>query len=297
MDINFELYKVFYYAGKHLNFSEAANHLYITQSAVSQSIKQLEAKLHIQLFMRHTKKIRLTPEGESLFKYVEQAFFAIKSGERTLQAIQNLQHGEVRIAASDTICKYYLLPYLKEFHQKYPHIKIHITNRPSPVCMELLNNGVVDISVVNMLNHEAGSSLNIHPFKRIQDVFIAGKAFESLKGEKLSLKSLAGYPFLLLEKNSTTRRFLDDFLKKYEITLSPEVELDSIDLLIEFTKIGLGISYVMEDTIKDALENQDLFILELEEAVPQRQVAILTHRQIPTPLSAQRFIELLGISY
>jgi DNA-binding transcriptional LysR family regulator len=296
MDINFELYKVFYYAGKHLNFSQAANHLYITQSAVSQSIKQLEAKLHTQLFMRHTKKIRLTPEGEALFKHIEQAFYLIKSGERNIQAIQDLQYGEVRIAASDTICKYYLLPYFKEFHQKYPHIKIHITNRPSPVCMELLKNGVVDISVVNMLNHEVNGTMDIRPLKKIQDVFIAGKAFEVLKGKKISLKALADYPFLLLEKNSTTRRFLDNLLKKYETTLIPEIELDSIDLLIELTKIGLGISYVMEDTIQDALKKGELFILELEEEVPQRQVSILTHRQIPTPLSVQKFLELLMIS-
>ncbi len=296
MDINFELYKVFYYAGKHLSFSQAADHLYITQSAVSQSIKQLEAKLHTQLFMRHTKKVKLTPEGEALFKHIEQAFYFIKSGERSILAIQDLQYGEVKIAASDTICKYYLLPYLKEFHEKYPHIKIHITNRPSPACMELLKNGVVDISVVNMLNHEAHSMMEVRPLKTIQDVFIAGKAFDELKGKKVSLKTLEGYPILLLEKNSTTRRFLDHLLKKYDTTLIPEIELDSIDLLIELTKIGLGISYVMDDTIQDALETGELFILALEEEIPQRQVGILTHKQIPIPLPVQKLLELLMTS-
>jgi DNA-binding transcriptional LysR family regulator len=291
MDVNFELYKVFYYAGKYQNFSQAADQLYITQSAVSQSIKQLEAKLNTQLFVRHGKKIKLTHEGEALFNHVEQAYYAIKAGERTIQSIHNLQYGEVTIAASDTICKYYLLPYLKEFHQQYPHIKIHITNRPSPVCMDLLKSGVVDISVVNILNHEIDSPFDIRPFKSIQDVFIAGETFKALKGKKISLEALAKYPFLLLEKNSTTRRFFNNLLEKHNVTLVPEIELDSIDLLIELTKIGLGISYVMEDTIKDALEQEDLFIIELMEDVPRRQASILTNRQIPQPLSVQKFLE------
>ncbi|MFT9496744.1 LysR family transcriptional regulator [Anaerosolibacter sp.] len=292
MDINFELYKVFYYAGKYQNFSQAADHLYISQSAVSQSIKQLETKLNTQLFVRHTKKIKFTPGGEALFNHIEQAYYAIKAGERTIQAIQDLQYGEVKIAASDTICKYYLLPYLKKFHQQYPHIKLHITNRPSPVCMELLKNGVVDISVVNMLNHEIEGPFDIRPFQSIQDVFIAGKAFNPLKGKKISLEALANYPFLLLEKNSTTRRFFDNLLEKHKVTLIPEIELDSIDLLIELTKIGLGISYVMEDTIKDALRQDDLFIIELLEDIPPRQAVIIINRQMPVPLSVQKFLEL-----
>ncbi len=113
MDINFELYKVFYFVSKTLSFSEASSKLFISQSAVSQSIKTLEEKIGCQLFFRNTKRVRLTREGDILFKHVEQAYNFIKAGERTLEEMHSLEQGDIRIGASDTICKYYLMPYLK----------------------------------------------------------------------------------------------------------------------------------------------------------------------------------------
>lgn len=293
MDINFELYKVFYYAAKGLSFSEAAHQLYISQSAVSQSIKQLEEKLNTPLFARHGKKIRLTPEGETLFKHIEQAFYCIKSGERSIQSIQNLQQGEVRIGASDTICKYYLLPHLKEFHRRYPHIKIRITNRPSPLCIDLLRKGIIDIGVVNMLPPAFYPQMTVKPLKKIQDIFVAGKAFSHLKSKEISLKDLTSYPLLLLEKNSTTRNFFDALVKKYQIHMIPEIELDSVDLLVELTKIGLGISYVMSDAVEEELQNGELFALSIKEDIPTRNLGLITHSQIPIPVAALKFMELL----
>jgi DNA-binding transcriptional LysR family regulator len=293
MDINFELYKVFYYVAKNTSFSEASSKLFISQSAVSQSIKLLEEKLNAKLFFRNTKQVKLTHEGELLFQHIEQAFNFIKTGERTINEIHSFKHGEVRIGATDTICKYYLLPYLTQFHQLYPHIKIHITNRTSPHCMELLKKGSVDVCVVNIREKELDSTLAVQKTTTIQDVFIANNKFIHLKNRVVNFDELHNYPLLMLEKNTTTRNFLDNFLKQQKVKLVPEIELGNIDLLVDMAKIGLGIAFVVKDYIEEELKAGTIFPIKLQEELPPRQIGVLTNKKVPVPIAAEKFIELL----
>jgi len=293
VNIDFELYKVFYFVAKDLSFSEAAAKLFISQSAVSQAIKQLEEKLECKLFNRNPKQVRLTPEGEILYKHVEQAYYFLKTGERSISNIHNLKQGEIRIGATDTICKYYLLPYFKQFMELYPNIKIHVTNRPSPACIELARKGIVDLSVINLPANEQLPHLTVKRIKTLHDVFIAGKNFTALANRKVSLKELAEYPLLLLEKNTHTRHFFEMFTKQNGVNLTPEIELSSVDLLIELTKIGLGISFVVREFIGQELHNNEIFVLDLQEQIPERYLGIVTNDNIPLPIAAQKFIDLL----
>ena len=292
MDVNFELYKVFYHVASTLSFSEASKRLFISQSAVSQSIKVLEGKLGCKLLFRNTKKVKQTPEGKVLFKSVEQAFNFIKKGERNLYEMQSLIQGEIRIGASDTICKYYLLPYFKKFNKIYPGIKIHITNRTSPSCISLLQKGYVDFSVINIPTSGSYKNMKITEMKNIQDVFIAGKEFNNLRNKKIEFRELVKYPLLTLEKNTATRDFLETLALKNNVKLSPEIELSSVELLVEMAKIGLGISYVMSDAVLNESED-DVFILNLKEKIPQRKLGIITHENIPLPIACERFIDML----
>ncbi|MFZ5966879.1 MAG: LysR family transcriptional regulator [Bacillota bacterium] len=293
MDISFDLYKIFYYVAKELSFSQAADQLYISQSAVSQSIKALEDKLNCKLFYRHTKQVRLTQEGEMLFQHIEQAFHFIKRGERTIEEIHSLEVGEVRIGASDTICKYYLLPYFERFHRLYPHIKMHVTNRTSPVCIELLKKGSIDVAVVNLPQGFHDKMIEIQDKRTVQDVFIAGDRFHSLKDKTITLQELSNYPLLLLEKNSTTRPFFDGYTKENNVHIAPEIELGSIDLLVELTKIGLGISFVVQEVAEESLKRNEIFLVQVHEKIPSRDLGIITNSSIPIPIAARKFIELL----
>ncbi|MDD4503434.1 MAG: LysR family transcriptional regulator [Clostridiaceae bacterium] len=293
MDINFELYKVFYYVAKSLSFSEASEELFITQSAVSQSIKLLEEKLKCKLFFRNTKRVKLTREGTILYGHIEQAFNYIKSGERTLEEMNSLGQGEIRIGASDTICKYYLMPYIKSFNHTYPNIKIHLTNRTSPKCIELLKKGSVDLSVINIPEKCSYSKILVKNTKSIKDVFIANDNFKELKGRKVSLKELENYPLIVLEKNSTTREFFDNLMEKHNVSIKPEIELGSVDILVEMAKIGLGIAFVPDECVNQQLTKGDIFVLDIKEGVPNRNLGFLVHSNIPLPLAASKFVELL----
>jgi len=293
MDINFELYKVFYHVAKHLSFSAAANELFISQSAVSQAIKLLEEKLQVKLFVRSTKQVHLSPAGALLFTHAEQAFLFLKLGERNINELHSLEQGELRIGASDTICKYYLLPYFKQFNQLYPKIKLNVTNRPSPICTELLTKGLVDISVVNLGSDRSYHNMTISKRKILNDVFIASSAFSHLQNQKLTLQEIADLPLLTLEKNTTTRRFLDAIFAQQNIGYQPEIQLGSVDLLIELVKIGLGIAFVSREYVQRELATNQLFPLTLTTKIPPRELGIITHDCLPVPLAAQKFIELL----
>lgn len=290
MEVNYELYKVFYHVASCLNFSEAAEKLYISQSAVSQSIKSLEEELDTALFIRSTKQVTLTKEGEILFEHIKPAFNLIKSGEQNIQEINSFKKGEIHIGANDTICKYFLLPYLKEFHELYPQIHIQITNRPSAKCVELLEQGAVDLIITNLPNQQIAEFMKVTKVFTFQDVFIAGTKYNELNEEVITIEQLTDYPLLMLEENTTTRKFFDDLMEEYRVNLDPEIELNSVDLLMEMAKIGLGISFVPHYCLED---KQNLFTINLEETLNKRNLGLVTNEKIPFSTASKKFMELL----
>lgn len=289
MDINLELYKVFYYVAKNLNFSQASKALFISQSAVSQAIKTLETKLNTTLFIRSTKKVILTPEGKLLFEHIEPAINLIMNGHLSLQENPSLTKGKLHIGASDTICKYYLIPYLKQFHALYPNVHLQVTNRTSTACVDLLKQGSVDFIVTNLPNDALDDQMLIQPTVYFSDVFIVGKEYAHLTETPVSLNQLVKEPILMLEKNTATSKYLYQLFEQDNLFIQPSVELGSIDLLVDLTEIGLGIAFVPEYCLK----NKEVYKVTLETPLSQRQLAIVTNKLMPLNLASQKLIDLL----
>ena len=289
MDINYELYKVFYHVA--LSFSEASKHLFISQSAVSQSIKVLEKKLNQPLFIRSTKKVQLTPEGEILLRHIEPAMNLIRKGENQLLEAHTLNGGQLRIGASDTICRYYLIPYLKRFHQEYPGIHIKVINQTSIACAKFLENGQADFIITNYPNSALSGTLNTRVINEFHDVFTASRQAFDLEGKTLSLADLLRYPILMLDRRSTTSEFLHQVFQKNQLDLVPEIELSSNDLLIDLARIGLGIAFVPDFCIP--AQDKDLFILKLREELPSRQMMVAYNDTLPVSQAARQFMDML----
>lgn len=287
MDINYELYKVFYYVAATLSFSEASKQLFISQSAVSQSIKTLEKKLDQSLFIRSTKKVRLTPEGEILLRHIEPAMNLIKRGESQLMDT-TFTGGQIRIGASDTICRYFLVPFLKRFHQEFPNAHIKVTNQTSIRCVELLETGQVDFIVTNYPNTALTNLYSIKKIKRFKDVFIASNAFAELAGETVSFADLLKYPILMLDRKSTTSEFLHNLFQQRQLDLVPEAELSSNDLLIDLARIGLGIAFVPDYCIP--VDSSELFVVNTEATLPSRELVIAYNEHVPLSKAAAHFM-------
>lgn len=292
MDINYELYKVFYHVASSLSFSEASKQLFISQSAVSQSIKTLERKLDQQLFIRSTKKVQLTPAGQVLMKHIEPAMNLIRRGENQLLDSQSLGLGQLHIGASDTICRYLLVPYLKEFHQKFPNVPIKVTNATSLACVDLLEQGKVDLIITNFPNTRLNHSYIQKTVWSFQDVFIANPAYFNLKQQEIPLGELNHYPILMLDRKCTTSEFLHNLFLQHQLELIPEVEISSNDLLIDLARIGLGIAFIPDYCVKNETAG-DLFILKTKEIMPSRQIVASSNPSLPASASTLAFLDLL----
>ena len=283
MDINYELYKVFYHVAVTLSFSEASKQLFISQSAVSQSIKVLEKKLNQPLFIRSTKKVQLTPEGEILLKHIEPAMNLIKKGENQLLEAHTLNGGQLRIGASDTICRYYLVPYLNRFHKEFPNIHIKVINQTSIECANFI--------VANYPNSALAGSMNTRVINEFHDVFVASRSAFPLEGSRMSLEELLRYPIMMLDRKSTTSEFLHQVFQKSQLDLVPEIELSSNDLLIDLARIGLGIAFVPDFCIPQ--NDEELFILDLKEQLPSRQMMVAYNESLPVSQAARQFMDML----
>jgi LysR family cyn operon transcriptional activator len=295
MIANLEWYRVFYWVAINGSLSKAAEELYITQPAVSYAIKQLESSLGGKVFYRNAKGVTLTAEGEVLFKFIEQAYGFLTKAEQQIAEMHQLQRGEIRIGAGDTLSKYYLLPYLEVFHQSYPQIKIQVTNRTSRETIQLLKEGKIDLGIVNLPIEE--SQVQILETLELQDCFVVGDNYKELASHVLTLQELSKHPLILLEKGSSIRRFIDQFTQSHGITIQPEIELGSLELMAQFARIGLGISCVVKNFINEELKQSSLFEIQLQEPIPTRKVGIVTLSSMPLSAASHHFLQMLSVGH
>lgn len=292
MDINLEYYKIFYYVAKYRSITQAAEYLLISQPAVSQAIKHLERDLRCALFVRTSKGVRLTKEGEMLFSYVGRGYETMLSGERKLAEMLNLEEGEICIGASDMTLKFYLLPYLEQFHQQYPGIRITVTNAPTPETMKHLGDGAIDFGIVSTPLEERAHVKQV-PVKKIRDIFVAGKRFAYLQGKTLSYQELRNLPVMCLEGSTSTRSYVEKFLRGQNVELRPEFELATSDMLIQFAARNMGVASVVEDFAESYLQDGTLFALQFDSSIPEREFCIVSDEHIPMSAAAEKLLDYL----
>lgn len=296
MDINFELYKVFYITAKAGSMSNAAKELFTSQSAVSQSIKLLESKMGRPLFHRKAQGVTLTSEGKILFQYVEQSYELLQAAERKFEEFNNLDAGELRIAVSTTACSHFLMHYLESYSLSYPNIEIYIKDQSTHTTVKQLESGEVDIGIINLDVKQ--DSLSVIGKMEIQDCFVVGERFKKLSETETSLHDLvANYPINLLQKGLNTRNYIENVLASYELKVTPKAELSTMELLIEFAKKGLGVSCVIKDFIHDYVDRGELFVVPIKENIPKRYLSLAVKKNLPLTSAAQKFIELFQSSH
>lgn len=292
-NINMEYYRVFYYVCKAGNITLAAEALCISQPAVSQAVRQLENALDCRLFFRTSKGVKLTREGTMLLSYVKKGIESINEGENMIRRAKELDTGEIRIGASDMTLQFYLLPYLEQFHERYPKIKVIVSNGPTPETINYLYEGRIDFGVVST-PFDIKPGVKCVPVRKIENIFIAGKKFKSeLYKKKLQYESLIHYPCIFLEKDTSTRRFMDQFLAEKNIRLEPEFELATSDMIVQFAKRNLGIGCLMSEFAEEALKTEEIFRLEFEEEMPKREFCLLMKDLEYVSPAASRLLEEL----
>ena len=289
-----DLYRVFRQVAHSGSFSAAARELYISQPAVSQAIAQLEQGLGHPLLIRGRRGIRLTPEGEMLLGYVDAGLDMLAAGEEKLLRLEQLQEGELSIGASDAVSAHYLLPLLARFKASYPGVRLQVWNRTTQQALHLLRSGRVDMAFVNLPCQQ--EDLEIRECTAVHDVFVASPAsarFAPLSRTALTPEELARQPLVMLERQSLSRVYVDDFFLSQGVKLVPEIELGAHDLLLEFAQVGLGVACVIQEFSRRPLESGALFQLPLVVPVPVRGVGLCTVKNHPVSAASRRFAQLV----
>lgn len=289
---NLEYYKVFYYVAKHKSLTAAAGELAISQPAVSQSVRQLETSLGVKLFTRASKGVRLTKEGEMLYGYVAKGYEQIMLGEQKVRQMLNLDLGEIHIGASDMTLQYYLLPHLERFHEKYPGIKVVVTNAPTPETLRNLREGIIDFGVVST-PFDAGDEIQAIVVREIEDVFVAGRKFIPYKNRMLDLQELEHMPIICLEGETSSRSYIDNFLLQNHVEIKPEFELATSDMIVQFTLRNLGVGCVVRDFAREYLDSGQLFELRFNQIIPKRHFCVVTDARNPVSAAAKNLLELV----
>lgn len=284
-----DLYKVFCEVAKFQNFSKAAKKLFMTQPAVSQSIMQLEGELEIRLFTRTSKGVMLTAEGQLLYEYVNSGINLINSGEKKLQDAKDLMLGELKIGVGDTISKYFLLPYLEKFHNNSPNIKLRIMNRTTLELCTMIKSGEIDIALCNLPIKDP--SLEIHKCMDVQDVFVCGKTYREKLSKALSFEEIAKLPLILLEHKSNSRQYVENFILSKGVKITPDIELGSHDLLLDFARINLGVACVVKEFSMEYLKSKVLYEVETVEKIPKRGIGFCFLRELSLSSASTRFVE------
>ena len=253
----------------------------------------MEQALDSQLFLRTSKGVRLTREGEFFYDYVKTGLDSIWHGENMLSRMKGLDTGEVRIGASDMTLQFYLLPYLEKFHELHPGIKVTVSNGPTSETLRFLYEGKIDFGVVST-PFDARPEVISTPVKEIENVFVAGDKFRYLEGKKLNYEDLKELPCIFLEKNTSTRAFMDGFLAERGVELEPEFELSTSDMIVQFAMRNLGIGCVMSGFAKVELERGNLIQLKFQEEMPKRHFSIITDKKTPVSPAGKGLLQLMN---
>lgn len=292
--VNLELYRVFYTVAKCGSLTKAAEELFISQPAVSQEIKQLENQLGGQLFNRTRKGMELSETGgKQIFPLVEQALKLFDEVENKYSELKDTATGIVRICASDTVSTHFLLPYIKEYHEKYPNVNLMLQNCTSSETVELLKNKKGDVGFVNLPLDDSDINLS-SVVMQLHDTFVASEKFIDLAKETVDLKRLQDYPLLMLELSTATRQAIVSFAHSQGIHLHPEIELASLELMTELAKSGIGIACIPREFVKHELEEGSLIEIKTNPSLPSRAIGLALPKSESTTFAVKEFIKLIS---
>ena len=291
MNQNLSSYRIFYTVANTGNISKAAKELYISQPAISKSIQKLEESVGCKLFSRSSRGVVLTDEGKLLYDHVSSAFETLTLGEEKLRRSIELGVGHLKIGVSATLCKYMLLPYLKEYIRRNPHISISITCQSTNETLRLLEDNKIDIGLIG----KPDNLKNIHFdfLEEIEDVFVTTKDYiRNLRARGIQKNQiLSSSTLMLLDKNNMTRQYIDDYLQDNQIVIKDSIDISNMDLLIDFARIGVGVACVIKSFVSEDLASGALVEIPLGIPIHKREVGFAYRTSTKQSRSLTEFIE------
>lgn len=284
---NLAKYKIFLSVAENKSISKAAGQLFISQPAVSITIKKLEESLNTTLFIRKSKGVELTEKGRQLYDSSKKALSILHETENLLRFPQNT--GYLRIAASNVLCKYFLMPYLKEFTNVYPSTDISITCTSSVNACSMIEECNIDLALV--AKPENSRIMKYHSIGFIEYIFICTPTYRN----KLNCKNDDIFEYaniMLLDKDNVSRMHLNNYYAQNNIMPLHILEVNDMDMLIEFAKMGIGISCVVKQFVAKELQTGSLIEIQLSKPIPKHEIGFIYNEIQPFNENILRFINI-----
>lgn len=289
--MNISLIELFYKVSQYKSFSEASEKLFISQPAISSQISKLEKELGVNLFNRHNKGISLTKEAKKFLSYVSDGIKDINNGLLYIKNLQNIAVGTLKIGTSATICKNILMPYLMQFHKKYPKIEIEIISGQNDKLVEQFYNGDIDVLCLSWKKFD--EQLNVYDICEIDDVFICDEQTYSKTKQGVPISYLQDAPLIVQKYPSSTRQCMDKFLDKFNIKPNIVMESVSFDLIPSLVKSGFGIGFTTKQFIKELFDKKSVYILNINEPMEKRTINLITKKTAIPNICVEALIKIV----
>lgn len=292
MYLSLDSYRVFYYVAQYRSFTKAAQILYSNQPNVTRTIKNLENALGCRLFIRSSRSVQLTPEGEELFAHICPAMEQIRAGEETVLMHSSLQAGTISIGASEIALHRILLPALEPFRRAYPGIRLRIFNSNTQQAVSTLRERLVDFSLVTPPIQQSELFLQTE-LAAFSEVPVCGSAYADWAEETLTLEQLAASPLISLCKGTSTHQLYADWFQSQGLVFSPDIEAATADQILPMVRANLGIGFVPEHTASEAADDGSITILRLQDRPPERTIVLLKRKDTPLSVAAEKLEQIL----
>lgn len=295
MSVNLEYYRAFYFVATMGSMGKAAEHMCLTPPTITKTIQALEQQLGCQLFTRSAKGVRLTAAGESLLLRVKPALNLLDAGEHEIQMLNTLEGGTVRLAMSEAAAHYFTMPaVLETFCIRYPKIRLIIKHLPFLAAKNAILSGDIDFAILGLRADYSDRLFDTHHIYRSDNVAVVGKKYAFLADGPIPFDKLQQYPLIFTQAGYSIREYYEKMYKRLGYEFHPNIETPTLDIQLKAVRLGLGYSFVPYPHVKEAIENGELFMLDIEnEKVYERSVSLLTPRDIPMSRAAQALIDIL----
>ncbi|MBO5975949.1 MAG: LysR family transcriptional regulator [Oscillospiraceae bacterium] len=287
---NLEYYRAFYYVAKYQSITAAARELCLTQPTVTGAIRRLEEQLKVTLFLRHKKGVSLTHEGVILWRSIEPAIRLILSAEQELEQAKALEGGSLRIVSTEMSYRAYILPQLQQFTADHPKVKIRCRNALTEDVLDMVRKGSTDIAILHAPFPDA-EDLNFRYISSIDECFVAGERYRFLCEKPRSLAELAEYPMVSTPAGSSTNRFISSLFARYGLSFNPDIEVTTIDLVIQAVENGLGLGTLPESEAFQHIQKGTMYKIPFSDLPMQRKAYVITSKHIPLSPAAQTFMD------
>ena len=272
------------------SFTRSGKELFLSQSAVSHSMKALENDIGCRLFDRLGKKVMLTQAGETLLHHAEKILSEMEAARGSIEQLGKWGRTRLRLGASITACEHILPPVLRELKARFPQCLISISPGDTREVVGWLQRHTIDLAL--SLEPKNEDQLEFNPLFTDEMVFVLSPSHPWVERGRVVREEIPKQNYVLYSKTSCTFRIVEDYFRQEAMVLNTVIELGSMEAIKELVKLGLGISILAPWIARKELEDKTLVALPLGRRKLKRSWGILHGPGRRLSLAEENFIAL-----